>query len=174
MAFARKALPDHVKPYAPNDSRKNTGAHRPSVYSPGMDHLVYNLRLLGATAEMIADTLSVEVNTLYTWRSVHVSFDEAWRAGGELADGEVARAMFHRAKGYSHRAEKIQFDREGNALRAEYIEHYPPDTSAGIFWLVNRRPMNWKQKQTTELSGPDGQPLAPPSVTIIGVEPGED
>jgi hypothetical protein len=27
---------------------------------------------------------------------------------------------------------------------AEYTEHCPPDTTAGIFWLKNRRPDQWR------------------------------
>ena len=40
----------------------------------------------------------------------------------------MAQSLFHRGIGYSHKAEKIAFDKEGNVLRAEYVEHYPPDT----------------------------------------------
>lgn len=51
----------------------------------------------------------------------------------------MAQSLFHRGIGYSHKAEKIAFDKEGNVLRAEYVEHYPPDTASMIFWLKNRR-----------------------------------
>jgi hypothetical protein len=54
-------------------------------------------------------------------------------------------------------------------MRAEYTEHYPPDTAAGIFWLTNRQKHLWKQRQSNELTGVDGQPLTPPSITINGV-----
>lgn len=27
------------------------------------------------------------------------------------------------------------------------IKHYPPDTVAGIFWLKNRQPDKWREKQ---------------------------
>lgn len=29
----------------------------------------------------------------------------------------------------------------------------PPDTTAGIFWLKNRKPKDWRDKQEVELSG---------------------
>ena len=41
----------------------------------------------------------------------------------------------------------------------DYVEHYPPDTTACIFWLKNRQPALWRDKVQQELSGPDGQPL---------------
>lgn len=32
----------------------------------------------------------------------------------------------------------------------EYIEHYPPDTTAAIFWLKNRQPAKWRDKKEVE------------------------
>lgn len=29
----------------------------------------------------------------------------------------------------------------------EYIEHYPPDTTAAIFWLKNRQPEKWRDRK---------------------------
>jgi len=66
----------------------------------------------------------------------HVSFQSAWDNGGELADAELARSMFHRAQGYSHKAEKIQFLKVGDGVELcgrNNVEHYPPDTAAGVF-----------------------------------------
>jgi hypothetical protein len=31
-----------------------------------------------------------------------------------------------------------------------YIERYPPDTTAAIFWLKNRRPKAWRDKHEME------------------------
>jgi hypothetical protein len=46
--------------------------------------------------------------------------------------------LYHRANGYSHKAEKIAFNKDGEALRTEYTEHYPPDAASAIFWLKTR------------------------------------
>ena len=74
--------------------------------------------------------------------------------------------MFHRANGYSHKAEKIAFDKDGNALRAEYVEHYPPDTASAIFWLKNRRRDLWRDapavvvnNQNNQLAVTNGDPV---------------
>ena len=32
----------------------------------------------------------------------------------------------------------------------EYIEHYPPDTTAAIFWLKNRQPEKWRDKKEVD------------------------
>ena len=33
------------------------------------------------------------------------------------------------------------------------IKQYPPDTTAGIFWLKNRRPNEWREKQEINVTG---------------------
>jgi hypothetical protein len=33
---------------------------------------------------------------------------------------------------------------------APYIEHVPPDVTAGIFWLKNRDPQHWRDSQQLE------------------------
>ena len=38
----------------------------------------------------------------------------------------------------------------------EVENHLPPDTTAQIFWLKNRRPDRWRDKRETELSGQMG------------------
>ena len=34
-----------------------------------------------------------------------------------------------------------------------YTEHYPPDTTACIFWLKNRQKAAWRDRQEVEHSG---------------------
>ena len=65
--------------------------------------------------------------------------------GKSRADAGVAASLFHRAKGYSHDAVKIVADAKTGAEHiVPYTEHYPPDTTACIFWLKNRRKNDWR------------------------------
>ena len=34
--------------------------------------------------------------------------------------------------------------KEGEVVRAPFVEHVPPDVTAQIFWLKNRRPDKWR------------------------------
>lgn len=71
----------------------------------------------------------------------------------ENADEKVERSLYERACGYSHKAVKF-FSHEGEVIEEkEYIEHYPPDTGAAIFWLCNRQPDKWKNVQKIDASG---------------------
>ena len=36
---------------------------------------------------------------------------------------------------------------------------YPPDTTAAIFWLKNRRPEQWRETKAVELTGAQGGPV---------------
>jgi hypothetical protein len=39
---------------------------------------------------------------------------------------------------------------EGKAVITPYVEHVPPDTTAAIFWLKNRRPQAWRDVKAVE------------------------
>jgi hypothetical protein len=66
----------------------------------------------------------------------------------------VKRSLYQKAVGYSHESVKIYADpKTGDVVQVPYIEHFPPDTTAGIFWLKNRKPKEWKDKLDHELTG---------------------
>ena len=132
---------------------------RPPKYNPETT-AAWALRLcrLGATDAQLADAFEVAESTLNRWKHDYPEFREALKKGKALADADVADALFRRATGYSHPAVKI-FNDQGAPLVVDYVEHYPPDTAACIFWLKNRQPALWRDKVQQELSGPDGQPL---------------
>jgi hypothetical protein len=52
--------------------------------------------------------------------------------------------LIYRAVGYSYDAVKIFCDKNGKVTRVPYVEHVPPDVTAGIFWLKNRDPAHWR------------------------------
>jgi hypothetical protein len=37
-------------------------------------------------------------------------------------------------------------NRDSKVIRVEIVEHYPPDTTACIFWLKNRQPGRWRDR----------------------------
>jgi hypothetical protein len=42
---------------------------------------------------------------------------------------------------------KIFCDKNGKVTRVPYVEHVPPDVTACIFWLENRKPNEWRDVQ---------------------------
>jgi hypothetical protein len=112
---------------------------RPSAYKAEFAQIAYRHCLLGATDKDLAAAFDVSESTLNLWKQKFLKFSESLKKGKADADATIAESLFHRAKGYSHKAVKIM-QHEGVAFDHEYTEHYPPDTAACIFWLKNRRP----------------------------------
>jgi hypothetical protein len=86
------------------------------------------------------------------WRKRHPEFKSAFDRGRTIADGKIARALYKRAKGYSHPAEKIFLSKDGQIVRASYIQHYPPDTGAMQLYLTNRQRALWFSKPGAEVN----------------------
>jgi hypothetical protein len=137
---------------------------RPSAYRPELAAQAAKLCALGATDVDLADFFGVSVRTIYRWQHDHEEFCQALKAGKDNADERVERSLYHKAVGYTFDAVKI-FQHQGQVIEAPYREHIPPDTTAAIFWLKNRRPDLWRDKQAVEHSGPNGAPIETKDVT---------
>lgn len=123
-----------------------------STYKPEYAEQARKLCLLGATDKELAGFFNVAESTINKWKVDYSEFSESIKSGKDIADGDVADRLYRRAMGYSHKAVKI-FNDQGAPLEVEYTEHYPPDTTACIFWLKNRQKGKWRDKQEVEQSG---------------------
>jgi hypothetical protein len=122
---------------------KNDG--RPTDYKPEYDKQVYRLCLLGATDKDIADFFSVCEATVNNWKIKHPTFLESIKNGKSEADIQIAESLHKRAKGYDK--SEMVITKDG----IQSIEkHYPPDPTSIIFWLKNRQPKHWRDKQEIE------------------------
>lgn len=133
-------------------------AGRPSEYRPEYAQQAEKLCRLGATDSDLADFFGVTTRTITRWKSSREDFCLALKAGKEPADDRVERSLYARATGYTFDSVKI-FNSNGEPLVVPFQEHVPPDTTACIFWLKNRRPDLWRDKVATELTGEGGGPL---------------
>lgn len=128
---------------------KNKGG-RPTDYKEVYCEQVRKLCLLGATDERMANFFNIAESTLNNWKSKHPEFLESIREGKEVADANVANALYNKAIGFSHKETKV-FNNQGEILTHEVDKHYPPDTGAAFIWLKNRG--GWKDRQEVEHSG---------------------
>ena len=136
--------------------RKKMG--RPTAFKPEYVAEAARLFAAGAIEPEVAKALGVSHATLKNWKSAHPDFLAALTSGKDIADEKVVASLYHRATGYSHPAVKIvTVARGGNqgsdVVEVPYTEHYPPDATSMIFWLKNRRPGEWRDKQEVEHSG---------------------
>ena len=122
---------------------------RPSSYKPEYVIQVQKLCVLGATDVDIADFFGVAVSTVSKWKHDHPEFSEALKSGKDAADERVERSLYHKAVGYTFDA--IHFSAfQGVVTATPYREHVPPDTTAAIFWLKNRRSDRWRDVHKVE------------------------
>ncbi|WP_380778053.1 helix-turn-helix domain-containing protein [Sphingomonas sp. R86520] len=122
---------------------------RPTSFKPEFVEQARKLASLGATDREAAEFFEVAESTLYLWKHTQPEFSEALKVGKETADARVEQSLYRRALGYSHDAVKIMMA-DGVPIVEPYVEHYPPDTTAAIFWLKNRKPEQWRDKTTVE------------------------
>lgn len=134
---------------------------RPTKYTDKTAKHAFRLCLLGATEPELAAFFEVHQDTISEWKTVHEEFSEALKAGKFEADSKVAQSLYRRARGYSHKAVKI-FLHEGQPVIVDYIERFPPETTAAIFWLKNRQKKLWRNKEDDE------PPEADKETKIIG------
>lgn len=111
----------------------------------------------GLTDEDIAHNIGINVATLYDWKKKHPEISEALNINKAVADTIVENALFKKAVGCTVK-ETIKStiknpDGTVTETTTEKTRELPPDTTAGIFWLKNRKPKDWRDKQEVELSG---------------------
>lgn len=123
---------------------------RPSKFKPEFVEQARKLAILGATDREVADFFEVDERTVYRWKHENEAFCQSLRVGKSEADARVEQALYRRAIGYSHDAVKIAVNAQGAVTQVPYTEHTPPDTTAAIFWLKNRKPGEWRDVRTIE------------------------
>jgi hypothetical protein len=135
-----------TKAARPNKFGPQRPRGRPSPFKPEYVEQAKKLcAILGATDLEIADFFNVSLRTIANWQTQHPEFRDAIKLGKVEADHRVERSLYNRAVGYSYDAVKIFCGKDGVA-KVEYREHMPPDTTACVFWLKNRRPEQWREK----------------------------
>lgn len=143
----------------PKDYKKRG---RPSKYPKGyaadFPELGRKLALLGATDEEIAGVFGVSPTAIAEWKVAYPEFAQALTDGKRKADASVADRLFQRAMGYEHDEVDIRVV-AGEIVQTPIRKIYPPDTTAGIFWLKNRQKAQWRDRVDTELTGKDGGPI---------------
>lgn len=116
-----------------------------SRYHPDYVRQAQAMCQLGATDRDLADYFEVTTRTIMRWQAQYPEFSAALNRGKDAADDRVERSLYARATGYTYDSEKI-FNNDGVITRVNTIEHVPPDVTACIFWLKNRRPAEWRDK----------------------------
>ncbi|OMD31356.1 helix-turn-helix domain-containing protein [Paenibacillus odorifer] len=117
----------------------------------------------GLTDEQIADNMGIKRPTLYEWKKRYPDISDTLKKGKEVIDRHVENALLKRALGYRYdevtREPGTVEDEETGELKQVMVEtkrvtkEVQGDTTAQIFWLKNRKPEQWRDKQDVQHSG---------------------
>ena len=122
-------------------------------------HVLPKLKLVeawardGLTLDQIAHNLGINIVSLHRYKNAYSNFSNAIKRGKEEADIEVENSLYKRANGYEY--EEVTKELVAGELRVTKVvkKQVPPDTVAQIFWLKNRKPAEWRDKQEIAHSG---------------------
>ena len=154
-----------VKPAKSGPDAKGPGG-RPSKYKPEYVEQAKKLCMLGLTDKELASFFEVSDSTLNLWKLNYPEFSDALKGGKTFADAQVASKLFHRATGYEHPEDDIRAI-NGEIVITPTIKHYPPDTTAAIFWLKNRQPKMWRDKVEHNETPADSLPIGKIEIEIV-------
>ena len=121
----------------------------------------------GLTDEQIAANMGVAYSTLRTWRDKYSALSAALKRGKKVVDRLVENALLKKATGEVKtirkpiKVKEVLYEDGKRISEKEHIEYaneeiyIPPDTTAQIFWLKNRKPEEWRDKRVIDDSSAD-------------------
>lgn len=124
----------------------------------------------GLTDEQIAKNLGIAYSTFRVYVKKYSALSAALKRGKEVVDFEVENALLKRALGYEYeevtKERILKKDEKGVPLvnihgvpiyemviTKKVTKQVAPDTTAQIFWLKNRKPQDWRDKQEISHEG---------------------
>ncbi|MEB7723398.1 transposase [Mammaliicoccus fleurettii] len=118
----------------------------------------------GLIDEDISKLLGVAYSTFKEYKKNKPALLDALKRNKAIADIRVEESLYNKATSKTIKKMvpiklKRTYVEDGYVLAEEYIEmveveeEIPPDTTAMIFWLKNRKPTEWRDKRDVEHSG---------------------
>lgn len=118
----------------------------------------------GLTNIQIAQNIGIGERTFSEWVARFPAISTALKKGKEPVDIQVENALLKRALGYDYEETITDVEETGGKTSKKHIrkikKHMPGDTTAMIFWLKNRKPLQWREK-TEKAVNIDTEDLAP-------------
>lgn len=125
----------------------------------------------GLIDSQIAHNMGISYSTLKDWLNRFPALSASLKKGKAPVDLEVENALLKRALGQTIKVKKpIKLKHKGQIPgkgliedeRIEFVEeevYIPPDTTAQIFWLKNRRPDKWRDKVDAPITADKNAPI---------------
>lgn len=114
----------------------------------------------GLTQKDIAHNMGVCLSTLTHWLTKNETLRKAINDGKEVADRRVENALYKRALGYTITETTVTQSEKDGYKEVTTTKHIPGDVTAQIYWLKNRKPKQWRDRQETAITA-DIEDLTP-------------
>jgi len=113
--------------------------------------VIKNLAYRGNTYSEISELLDITEKTLARWRKGSEELRLALEEAQGCAIGKAEEALFKRAVGYSCKETKTHLTKDGLVKTKTVVKNYPPSEVALKYYLGNKDPEKWKEKQEIDL-----------------------
>lgn len=104
----------------------------------------------GLSDKQIAKNVGISISTLCEWKNRYPEISEAIKKGKRPVDVQVENALYRSALGFKQTVRKpIKLRRKDGSEYIDYGEeeiYVPPNITAQIFWLKNRKSEFWRDK----------------------------
>lgn len=107
----------------------------------------------GLIDEQIAHNLGVAYSTFREYKKQFPALAAALKRGKDVVDREVENALLKRALGYEYKEVTEELINGQLQVTKVVTKQVPPDTTAQIFWLKNRKPDVWRDRHEVGHSG---------------------
>lgn len=123
----------------------------------------------GLTDVQIAHNVGIRRETLIQWKKSHSNISNALKKGKQIVDIAVENALYKKATGFIYteqsafKVKNVFYDTDGHRCEKEELQvidlekYCPPETVADIFWLKNRKPDAWRDKQPEQHASDDDE-----------------
>lgn len=103
----------------------------------------------GLTEAQIAHNIGISRYTLSRWKKRCPAIATHLKKGKEVVDIMVENALLKSALGYTYTETKTEVFPDGTTKVTRAIKEMPPNATAQIFWLKNRKPKDWRDRRET-------------------------
>lgn len=101
----------------------------------------------GLTDADIANNIGIAESTLYEWKKNYTEISESLKKYKEISDYVVENSLYKRANGFEHTYNTQKVTKDGEVVDYKVTVYFPPDPTAIIYWLKNRKPKKWRDKR---------------------------
>jgi len=138
-------------------------AGRPTVYQDHYPAKAYEFCLEFAfTDKKLARLFDVDVSTIQAWKKDHSEFSDSIKKGKDDYDSvKIEKSLARRASGYKYTESTKEVSNlpdpktgKGKMVETKRVrKEVAPDPLSMIFWLKNRQPGRWRDRQEIAVEG---------------------